>query len=200
MEISKADLKMILMFGAFSVLMIFLSFYFKAYAVGASLFGLMLVVFLVPHMYGSVWFPSERAVVERMVRMAGIKSGDVVYDLGSGDGRILTEVWKRKGKKKNLKLIGVDISPFAVAASKLNVRLRGLQGKIDIRRQNLFRANLKDADVIFVFLTQETNDRLERKLKKELKKGTRVVSHIWKFRHMKLAKADEKLKVYLYMA
>ena len=198
MQISKADMKMILMFGAFAVSLTFVIFHFEAYAIGLVVFGSMFVVLLVPHIYGAVWFPSERAVVRKMVDMAGIKDNDVVYDLGSGDGRLLVEVHNRK--KENVKLIGVDISPFAVAVSKALLRLRGLQGDIEIRKQNLFRTNLTTADVVFAFLTQKANDRLERKLKIELKRETRVVSHLWKFKNMKLIEADEKLKVYLYVS
>jgi SAM-dependent methyltransferase len=202
MQISKADLKIILMFGVFAILVTFVSLYFEVYIFAVAVFGFMFVIFLVPHMYGAVWFPSERAVVRKMVDMAGIKDKDVVYDLGSGDGRILIEAWKRKNewKKRNVRLVGVDISPFAVAVSRTVLRMHGLQDNIEIRKQNLFRTNLTTADVVFAFLTQKTNDRLEQKLKIELKKGTRVVTHLWKFKDMNLVEADEKLKVYLYVA
>lgn len=196
--VSLADLKILFIFGVFAASVIFVSFYFSFYLLAMTVFSIMFVIFLVPHLYGATWFPSERAVVEKMVDMAAPKDGDLVYDLGSGDARILIEVHRRK--KKNVKLVGVEISPFAIAVSKMILRMRGLQDKIEIRKQNLFRTNLTAADVVFVFLTQKANDRLERKLKIELKKGARVVSHLWKFKNMQLAKADEKLKVYLYMA
>ena len=202
MKISSADLKILLIFGVFSVSVVAVSFYFNFYLFAVVVFSIMFVIFFVPHLYGATWFPSERAVVEKMVDFADLKDNDVAYDLGSGDGRILIEAYKRKGASNvsNLKLIGIEISPFATAVSRLLIRMNGLQDKIEIRKQNLFRTNLTTADVVFVFLTQKTNDRLEKKLKIELKKGTRVVSHLWKFKDMRLAKADDRLKVYLYTA
>lgn len=195
MEISQADLKILIIFGLFVCLILTLSFYFKFYLFSLAIFSIMFLIFLIPHIYGATWFPSERAVVKKMVDMANVKSGDIVYDLGSGDGRILIETYRRK---KGVKLIGVEISPFAIMVSKLLLHILGLKDKIEIRRQNIFDTNLKDADVIFVFLSQRANNRLEKKFKKELKRGTRIVSHLWKFKNIKLVKADKKLKVYLY--
>jgi len=197
MRISLADLKILIIFGLFVSSIIVLSFYFNYYLFGMVVFSTMIVVFLISHLYGAPWFPSADAVVKKMVHMAKIAKGDVVYDLGSGDARILIEASRRRS---GIRLTGVEINPISIIGSKLLLKILGLGDKIKIRRQNFFKANLRDADVIFVFLLQKTNDRLEKKLKKELKKGTRIVSHLWKFKNMKLVRADERLKVYLYRA
>lgn len=197
MIISLADLKILIIFGLFVSSIITVSFYFNYYLFGMIVFSIMMLMFLLPYSYGAPWFPSADAVVKKMVDMAGIADGDNVYDLGSGDARILIEASR---KNKNVKLTGVEINPFSIMVSKLLITILGLRDKIKIRRQNLFKANLRDADVIFVFLLQKTNDRLEKKLGGEMKKGTRIVSHLWKFKNMRLVSADERLKVYLYRA
>lgn len=198
MKISLADLKIVIVFALFVYSIVLLSFYFNYYIFGMIILSILMLMFLVPYFYGAPWFPSEQSVVKRMVDMAKIRSSDIVYDLGSGDARILIEAARRN--KKIAKLIGVEINPFANMLSKILLKISGCGNRIEIRRQDLFKTNLKDADVIFVFLLQKTNNRLEKKLKKELKKGTRVVSHLWKFKNMKLVSADERLKVYLYKA
>jgi len=197
MRISLADLKILIIFGLFVSSIIAVSFYFNYYLFGIVVFSIMMIIFLLPYFYGAPWFPSADAVVKKMVDMANISNGDNVYDLGSGDARILIEASKQK---RSTKLIGVEINPFAIMVSKIFLKILGFEEKIKIRRQNLFKTNLRDADVIFVFLLQKTNNRLERKMKKELKKGTRIVSHLWKFKNMRLIQADERLKVYLYRA
>ncbi len=198
MKISLADLKIVVIFALFVYSIVILSFYFNYYLFGMIILSILMLMFLVPYFYGAPWFPSERAVVKKMVDMAKIRSSDAVYDLGSGDARILIEAARRN--KKIAKLIGVEINPFAIMISKIFLKISGFESRIEIRRQNLFKTDLKDADVIFVFLLQKTNNRLEKKLRKGLKKGTRVVSHLWKFENMKLVRADERLKVYLYRA
>lgn len=192
--VSLDDLKTLLIFALLIASIIALSAYFNYYLPAIVIFGVMMLIFSASLFYGAPWFPAKREVVKKMVGMAGIKSNDVVYDLGSGDARILVEAAIRH----NAKFIGVEINPFVYLISKVLTRQQGLKGKIKLIRKNLFNADLRDADVIFVFLMQGTNDRLEKKLKKELKKGSRIVSHVWKFRSLKLVKADEKLKVYSY--
>jgi len=198
MEISLADLKIVIIFALFVYSIVILSFYFNYYIFGMIILSILMLMFLVPYFYGAPWFPSEQSVVKKMVDMAKIRTGDTVYDLGSGDARILIEAARRN--KKIAKLIGVEINPFANMLSKILLKISGCENRIEIRRQDLFKTNLKDADVIFVFLLQKTNNRLEKKLKKELKKGTRVVSHLWKFKNIRLVSTDERLKVYLYRA
>lgn len=193
-EILVADLKVLLVITLLVASIITLSAYFNYYLFAVIIFSIMMLIFLLSLFSGAPWFPSEHTVAKRMVELAGIKTGDVVYDLGSGDGRLLIEAAERY----KAKFIGVEINPFVYIISKFLIWQRGFSGRIKLMLENLFNVDLKNADVIFVFLLQGTNYRLEKKLKRELKKGSCIVSHLWKFRSLKLVKADEKLKVYLY--
>jgi precorrin-6B methylase 2 len=195
MQISIADLKITIKFTLLLLLIVLFSIYYRNYLFSVITFSAIFIIFSISQFSGALCFPSEGAVVRKMVDMTGIRKGDVAYDLGSGDARILIEAARRY---KDVKLIGVEINPFVALISKISIKFLGLEDRIKIRMENFFRTNLRDADVIFVFLLQGTNYRLEKKLKKELKKGSRIVSHIWKFKDLKLLKADEKLKVYLY--
>jgi len=198
-ELTVSDLKVLFTFSIVMCSTIMLSVYFNYYLLAVLVLGVMMLIFSTSMFYGAPWFPAEKTVVKKMVDMARLKDGDVVYDLGSGDARILIEAAKEAaGRRKRLRLVGIEINPFVYAISKFMLRMNALGDKIKIRRQNFFSADIQDADVIFTFLLQKTNYRLEKKLKTELRKGTRVVSHLWKFPNLKLVKADEKLKVYLY--
>lgn len=193
MWISVAQLKILLLFLFFISVVMLASIFSGHVEVAMVIFAILLGVVVWNTLVGAPWFPADRAVVDKMVEMARLKKSDVVYDLGSGDGRILI---KSAGRAK--RLVGIELNSVMVFFSKLLLRINRLNDKIEIRQGDIFDANLKDADVVFMFLLQRTNDRIERKLKKELKKGARIVSHMWKFKNIKLVKADEKLKVYLY--
>jgi SAM-dependent methyltransferase len=189
------DWKLVLGFVLFLTSIILLSRYTGNYLFGFIVFSIVFVIFAVSHFSGAIWFPSDNAVVNKMVDMAGLRDGELAYDLGSGDGRILVEAARRS---KKVRLKGVEVNPFVALISRLLIKSAGFGKRIGISVGNLFNADLRGVDVIFVFLMQKANYRLEKKLKKELKKGSRIVSHIWKFKDLRLVRADEKLKVYLY--
>ena len=131
--------------------------------------------------------PSD--VLRKMIKFSDLKKNDIVYDLGCGDGKILLA-----SAKHCRKATGIEIDPIRCFIAKIKTRK---MNNVEIVRGNFFQQNLQDADVIFIFLRQETNDRLEGKFLKELKKGTKIVSHCWKL-SLKPYKQDEKLKVYAY--
>jgi precorrin-6B methylase 2 len=195
MQASMTDFKILLEFALFVAAVSIIALHFNAYLFAVIVFSTIFIILSISQIFGALYFPSEDTVVKRMVDMARLKKGEVAYDLGSGDARILIEAARRH---KNIKLVGIEVNPFLFALSKLMLKIRGLEGRVEIRRENLFNVDVKDADVIFIFLLKGSTHMLEKKLKKELRKGTRVVSHIWKFKDTKLAKADERLKVYLY--
>jgi precorrin-6B methylase 2 len=195
MQASITDFKILLEFALFIAAVSIIALHFNAYFFAVIVFGTIFIILSISQIFGALYFPSEQAVVERMVDVAKLKKGEVAYDLGSGDARILMEATRRH---KSVKLVGIEINPFVFALSKIMLKLRGLEDRIEIRRENLFNADISDADVIFIFLLKGSTHRLEKKLKKELREGTRVVSHIWKLKDTKLVKADERLKVYLY--
>jgi SAM-dependent methyltransferase len=119
------------------------------------------------------YIPTPQDVVEEMLRMAGVGKDDVVYDLGSGDGRIVITAAKRFGARG----VGIDIDPRRVEDGNRFARTAGVTDRVRFIRGNFYEADLKDATVVTLYLSPSTNLRLRRKLLKELKPGTRVVSH-----------------------
>jgi len=138
--------------------------------------------------FGAEYCPVPTDSMKRMIEFSKLKRNEIAYDLGSGDGKIVLSASKRCKKA-----IGIEIDPLRVLWS----RLRAKGKNIEIFRGNFFNHNLKDADVVFIFLRQKANDALEKKFKKEMKKGSRIVSHYWKL-GLKPYKTDDELRVYAY--
>jgi len=127
-----------------------------------------------------IYVPTPQPVVDQMLEMAEVKPGDVVYDLGCGDGRIVVTAAKRFG----VKAVGFDIDPVRVAEANENVRKNGVGHLVTIREGNLFEADLGPATVITMYLLPGLNVRLKPKLA-ALRPGTRVVSHAFDMRGAK---------------
>jgi SAM-dependent methyltransferase len=119
-----------------------------------------------------VYVPTPDSVVAAMLDVAKVGKGDVVYDLGCGDGRIVVAAAKRGAKKA----IGVDIDPERVQEARANVARAGVGDRAQIVEGDLFETNLQDATVVTLYLLPDLNLRLRPKLL-ALKPGTRIVSH-----------------------
>ncbi|MBM4240649.1 MAG: SAM-dependent methyltransferase [Euryarchaeota archaeon] len=130
-----------------------------------------------------------------MLEMAEVNAEDILYDLGSGDGRIVVEA----ARKYNAMAVGIEADPFRVIWSKLVIMILRLRGRVKIIWGNLFNHDLSEATVVTVFLWKKTNQRLKPKLQRELKPGTRVVSYVWTFKGWKPVKVDRKAEIYLYV-
>jgi SAM-dependent methyltransferase len=115
--------------------------------------------------------PAE--VVRAMIEVARIHKHDVVYDLGCGDGRILIAAARRFGARG----VGVDIDPERVREARAKVAAHRLAGRIEIRQGDLFETDIREATVVTIYLLPDANLRLRSKLLKELRPGTRIVSH-----------------------
>jgi len=136
------------------------------------------------------YVPSPQPVVEKMLEAVALKPGEVVYDLGCGDGRILiTAVQKFKAKG-----VGVELSPKLVAQAQEQVSKRGLQNWITIRQGDLLEADFSGADVVTLYLLTSLNARLQPKFEQTLKPGARVVSHDFAIRGWQPVRV-EKVKV-----
>jgi SAM-dependent methyltransferase len=116
--------------------------------------------------------PSPQIVVDKMIELAGVKKGDVVYDLGSGDGRIVIAA-----AKKGARAVGFDIDPDLVAESRANVKKAGVQESAEIRHQDILTVDLSPASVVTMYLLPDVNLKLKPNLLSQLKPGSRVVSH-----------------------
>jgi predicted RNA methylase len=148
-----------------------------------------------PIIIGAAWSPSSKKVVNKMLEMAEVDSQDILYDLGSGDGRIVAEA----ARKYDAVGIGIEADPLRVFWSRLNLRLLGLNNQNSIIWGDIFNKDLSRATVVTVFLWQKTNEKLKEKLTRELKPGTRVVSHIWTFSGWTPVEVDQEERVYLYI-
>jgi len=122
---------------------------------------------------GAPYVPTKRDIVDRMLRLAHVSSDDVVYDLGSGDGRIVIAAARDYGARG----VGIEIDPDLVEEARAAAREAGVADKVEFRRGDLFEADLSNATVVTLYLWPEMNNRLRPKLRGELEPGDRVVSN-----------------------
>jgi SAM-dependent methyltransferase len=120
-----------------------------------------------------IYVATPPEVVEAMLRIAGVKQGDVLYDLGSGDGRIAIAAAKKFG----IRATGIDIDAERIWEATQNARAAGVAGLVEFRREDLFKADFKDATVVTLYLHPDLNVKLRPRLWAELRPGTRIVSH-----------------------
>jgi SAM-dependent methyltransferase len=149
-----------------------------------------------------IFVPTPQDVVDKMLEVAEVKKGDVLYDLGCGDGRIVTTAAKRHG----VKAVGIDIDPQRIAESRETVRKAGVGDLVTIKQADIFEEELGEASVVTLYLLPELNVRLMPRLKR-LKPGTRIVSHDFDMRGAKPKKVvsvrtdddEEEHTVYLWV-
>jgi predicted RNA methylase len=120
-----------------------------------------------------VYVPTPQAVVDAMLQLADVKANDVVYDLGSGDGRIVITAARKYGARG----VGIEIDPALVETSRRTARDGGVDRLVQFAHGDLFDADLSSADVVMLYLSASINASLEPKLRRELKRGARIVSH-----------------------
>ena len=119
--------------------------------------------------------PTPLPVVREMLTLAAVGADDIVYDLGSGDGRIVIMAAKEFGARG----VGVEIDPSLVARAEANAREAGVSDRVEFRRGDMHGADLRAATVVTLFLHPQPNRKLRPKLQGELRPGARVVSYIW---------------------
>ena len=135
-----------------------------------------------------VFVPTPQAVVDKMLEMAKVGKGDVLYDLGSGDGRIPVTAAKRFG----IRAVGIDIDPERIEEANENARKNGVTNLVSFKREDLFKTKFSDATVVTLYLLPDLNVKLRPRLLAELKPGTRIVSHQF---DMGTWKPDQKVEL-----
>jgi ribosomal protein L11 methylase PrmA len=120
-----------------------------------------------------IFVPTPQELVEDMLRLADVRKGDILYDLGSGDGRIPITAAKKYG----IRAVGVDIDPARIAEAVENARKAGVSKLVEFRQEDLFESNFREATVVTLYLLPDLNLRLRPRLLAELRPGTRIVSH-----------------------
>jgi len=123
-----------------------------------------------------IYVPTPPAVVEAMLNVAGVGKTDIVYDLGSGDGRIPITAAQKFGARG----IGIDINPERIKEANENAVKAGVTDKVKFMNADLFETNISEATVVTLYLLPTLNEKLRPKLMKELKPGTRIVSHAFR--------------------
>lgn len=129
-----------------------------------------------PDSYERIYVPTPQEVVDEMLQFAKVGPNDVVYDLGCGDGRIVVTA-ARLGARG----VGIDITPERIQESNENAKAAGVTDRVKFINSDFFKIDVSPATVVALYLLPVTMDKLLPKLKKELKPGTRIVSHNYKF-------------------
>jgi SAM-dependent methyltransferase len=119
------------------------------------------------------YVPTPQEVVDKMLQMARVGAKDVVYDLGCGDGRIVITAAKRFGARG----VGIDLNPERIAEANANARAAKVEDRVKFMTGDLFQADFSEATVVALYLLPSVNAALRPQLWRQLKVGTRVVSH-----------------------
>ncbi len=158
-----------------------------------TIFGLLIIsaAFVLGGLSLAPWVPLRKRDIKRVLRLANLKPGQVFYELGCGDGRLIRSI------PDNITAIGLEINPLLYLYSKLRSR-----NKI-IKLKNLYKEDLSTADVIFVFgMPEKIAKKLKAKLIKELKPGTKIISYAFEFKDWQPVTQDKpnkkEVSIYLY--
>jgi predicted RNA methylase len=117
--------------------------------------------------------PSPVVVIQHMLKLANLRAGEVLFDLGAGDGRTVIMAAKAFGARA----VGVELREDLAKKALSTIHSDGLADRVTIVNGDMFGVNLASADVVFLYLTTSANEKIKPKLETELKKGVRVVSH-----------------------
>jgi predicted RNA methylase len=137
-------------------------------------------------MFIAPFVPSPMPVVQHMLKLADLKAGEVLFDLGAGDGRTVTMAAKSFGARA----VGVELREDLAKKALGTIHENGLSDRVTIVNGDMFTVNLSSADVVFLYLTTSANEKIKPKLETELKKGVRVVSHDYEIVGWKPLKVD----------
>lgn len=132
------------------------------------------------------YYPTPQTIVEKMLQLGGLKAGEKMYDLGSGDGRIVIMA----AQKFHADAVGVELDKDLVKMSLEKIRKLGLEKTAHIIRGDLLKQNYSSADLVTVYLLPVSNDQVQPLLDKQLKKGARVVAHDFEFRNWTPVKTE----------
>lgn len=165
-------------------------------ALGLSilLFILALLWILVPAMYGLPPVPTRPERIRKALQLANLQPDEVLYDLGAGDGRVLLIAARDFGAQA----VGIEVGPIQCALIWLRVVGSGLGDKIQVKWADFYKADLRLADVVFVYATSKEVAKLAPHLEKQLRKGARVVSISADFPEWEPSALDEHDLIFVY--
>jgi cyclopropane fatty-acyl-phospholipid synthase-like methyltransferase len=120
----------------------------------------------------AIYIPLPQKTIEKMLKMAEVSKKNILYDLGSGDGRVLITASKKFG----CKCVGIEKNYFLYLISKFKVKRADVEDRVKIIHNDFFKERIDDATVVFMYLSRKTVNNLKKKFERELKKGTRIVT------------------------
>lgn len=173
----------------------YISYETQAVLVVLGLFLFFAASIFISSFWGAPWIISSKNTIRKMLSIGDLAPGETVVDLGSGDGRILIVAATEFGAKG----IGIEIDPLRCLISNLFIVRRGLTKKINIRWGNIFTADFSDVDLVTLYLTRETNQRLRDSSLDKLNPGTRVVSNGFTIPGWKATKIDNQNLIFMYV-
>jgi len=145
----------------------------------------------------ALWQPTDRTTLRRLLFLAEVEPEDHVVDLGCGDGRIVVAAAKEFGARAT----GFEIDPFRVLVANLWIRVAGVSSRASVQRQNMYKADVSDADVVVLFLSTTSNFRLQERLRRQLRPGARIVSYyhpMWGWQPDVVGEARGGHPIYVY--
>jgi precorrin-6B methylase 2 len=165
-----------------------------AFAFFILLFLVALLWILIPAFYRLPPVPTKPDRIRKALKLANLQLDEILYDLGAGDGRVLLIAAREFGAKA----IGIEVGPIQCALIWLRAVASGFGSKIDIRWENFYKANLSDADVVFVYATSKEVMKLAPHLEKQMKKGARLVSISADFPEWEPQEFDNRELIFVY--
>jgi SAM-dependent methyltransferase len=165
-------------------------------ALGLSflVFVLALLWILIPALYGLPPVPTKPERIRKALKLGKLQPNEVLYDLGAGDGRVLLIAARDFGAKA----VGLEIGPIQCALIWLRATASGMGEKIQVRWENFYKADLKEADVVFVYATSKEIAKLAPHLEKQMKLGARLVSISADFSEWEPQEFDERDLIFVY--
>jgi ubiquinone/menaquinone biosynthesis C-methylase UbiE len=133
------------------------------------------------------YYPTPEAVVVKMLELGGLKAGEKMYDLGSGDGRIVIAA----AQKFHANAVGVELDKDLCRQSLERIRKLGLEKSAEIIEGDILKQDYSSADLVTVYLLPNSNDKIQPLLERQLRKGARVVAHDFEFRNWTPVKVDD---------
>ena len=171
-----------------------MNFVLILYGLNILIFILALLWILVPSFYGLPAKPTSPDRIRRALTLAGLQPDEILYDLGAGDGRVLIIAAKEFGSKA----VGLEVGPMQIVVSWLRVLLNGIRHKVQIEAKNYYKADLSEADVVYVYATSREVRKLAPLLKSQMKPGSRLISISADFPEWEPAIFDEKDLIFVY--
>jgi precorrin-6B methylase 2 len=165
-----------------------------AFGFSLLLFIIGLLWILIPALYGLPPVPTNPERIQKALKLANLQPNETLYDLGAGDGRVLLIA----ARDFDAKAIGIEIGPIQWALIWLKIVAKGYTRQIQVRWENFYKADLKDADVVFVYATSKEVMKLAPHLETQMKRGSRLVSISADFPEWEPSTIEEQNLIFVY--